>query len=92
MHVAVMDIGALRVGVGSHDILAETAETAAGIVALADLIEIVKTVVLAGLVELADTAASLGFAVFVDIDVLGIVGFADTVAQNSHVVVAEIAA
>ena len=73
-----------HIGAGSHCVLAEADEAAvAGIVALA------------GFVEVADTAASVGLDVVVDvagIDVLGIVGHADTVAQDSFVGVAEPAA
>ena len=93
VHIVEMDIGAVHVGAGSHCVLVETAETAAaGIVALAGLVEIVDTVVLAGLVELADIGASVGLAVVAGNDVFDTVGSADTVAQGTPGVVADTAA
>ena len=91
VHKVVVDIGALDIGVGSRCELVEAVETAvAGIVALAGLAEIADIVVLsASHVELADTAASIGLAAVADNDVLGIADCADTVAQDSLVIVAE---
>ena len=72
-------IAGVHIGAGSHCVLAEADETAAaGVVALA------------GFVEILDTAASVGLGMVADIDVLGTVGSAYTVAQDSFVVVAEI--
>ena len=42
-----------------------------------------------GLVELADTAVSIGHAAVAEIDVLGTVDYADIVAQNDLVAVAD---
>lgn len=93
VHIVEMDIVAVHVGAGSHCVLVEPAETAAaGIVALAGLVEIVDTVVLAGLVELADIGASVGLAVIAGNDVFDTVGSADTVAQGTLGVVADTAA
>lgn len=93
VHIVEMDIVAVHVGAGSHCVLVEPAETAAaGIVALAGLVEIVDTVVLAGLVELADIGASIGLAVIAGNDVFDTVGSADTVAQGTLGVVADTAA
>ena len=87
VHTVVMGIAGVHIGAGSHCVLAAADEAAvAGIVALA------------GFVEVADTAASVGLDVvadvadIADIDVLGILGSADTVAQDSFVGVAEPAA
>lgn len=91
VHDIVVDIGAVHIGVGSRCELVEAVETAvAGIAALAGLAEIADIVVLpAGHVEPADTAASVGLAVVADNDVLGIADYADTVVQDSLVIVAE---
>ena len=91
VHNVVVDIGAVHIGVGSRCELVEAVETAvAGIAALAGLAEIADIVVLpAGHVEPADTAASVGLAVVADNDVLGIADYADTVVQDSLVIVAE---
>ena len=91
LHIVVMDTGAVHFGTGSQCGLAESAETAAaGTGTLAGLVEIVDMVVLpVGLGEFADIAVSIGLAVVADNDMLGTVGYADTVAQDSLVVVAD---
>ena len=81
VRIVVTGIAGVHIGAGSHCILAEAA--VAGVVALAEFVEV------------ADTAASVGLDVVADvadIDVLGVVGHADTVAQDSFVGVAEPAA
>ena len=81
MHTVVAGIAGVHIGAGSHCVLAEADETAAaGVVALA------------GFVEIADTAASVGLGMVADIDVLGAVVSAYTVGQDNFVVVDEIAA
>ena len=95
VHIVEMDIVAVHVGAGSHCVLVEPAETAAaGIVALAGLVEIVDTVVLAGLVEPAETAAAgivalAGLVEIVDTVVLaGLVELADIGASVGLAVIA----
>ncbi len=84
VRTVVTGIAGVHIGAGSHCVLAEADEAVAG-----------GIVALAGFVEVANTAASVGLDVVadvVDIDVLGIVARSDTVAQDSFVGVAEPAA
>lgn len=65
---------------------------AADVVAVAGFVEFADTVAQSGLVDFDDTAVSVDPAVGSDNDELDIVGSADTVAQYSPVLAAEIAA
>lgn len=82
LHTVGIDTAVVRIVAGSHCVLVEADETAAA-----------DTVVLAVLVELADSAVSIGLAVVADDVELGTVDSADAaVAQGILVVAAETAA
>lgn len=84
MHTVVIGIVAVHVGAGSRCILVEVDQTA-----------VVGVFALATRVELADSAVPVGLAVsavIADNDGLDIVGFADTAAQGSLVMIVDIAA
>ena len=90
-HTVGLDAGSMHSDAGSHCTLVEAAEAAvADTVGLADWIGFADNVVLlVGLVELGDTAASIGHAAVADKGVLGTADYAGIVALSSLVAVAD---